>query len=162
MDNETIGGLGVFANIRGGEWLIRKLAFQRLMGVPKRHFAEDLANKILDKAKTNLWPHNYSLDLSDSGHVDVNSSGAQVMFDDPAGVYLEFGTQSREQMPNLDSITPWALDHGWDPWALGMVIMAKGTEPHPFLQPAIDDSLASVPGLMARFAGEIEAAAAIL
>lgn len=49
---------------------------------------------------------------------------------------VEYG--SRPHMPPIAAVTPWALAHGFDPWALARHIARHGTRPHPFLRPAFD------------------------
>lgn len=53
-------------------------------------------------------------------------------------LYVELGT--RPHMPPVDAITPWAEMHGLNPWAVAMGIKKHGTQPHPFVQPTVEET----------------------
>jgi hypothetical protein len=67
----------------------------------------------------------------------------EVTADAGHAAYVEYDT--RPHMPPIDAITPWALDHGIDPWALARHIRFHGTAAHPFMRPAF---LSEVPNYL--------------
>ena len=52
--------------------------------------------------------------------------------------YVEYGTGPH--IPNVDNLTAWADDHGWDASEIISHIAANGTAAHPFMQPAIEEA----------------------
>ncbi len=66
---------------------------------------------------------------------------------------------SRPHWPPLEAITPWANDHGIDPFLVQRTIGTRGTKPRPFLEPALEDAIPQIEGFLRVMASEIEAAA---
>lgn len=63
---------------------------------------------------------------------------------------------SRPHFPPIAAITPWAKAHDMSPFGLALSIARKGTAPHPFLGPALDDSRTDIIFLLSRMGAEIE------
>jgi phage gpG-like protein len=63
---------------------------------------------------------------------------------------------SRPHFPPISAIAPWARAHGIEPGALAVSISRKGTKPHPFLKPALDNSKGDIIGLIYRMGQDIE------
>lgn len=87
-------------------------------------------------------------ELQQDIHWDFPEAGrlefvTEVKADAGHAAYVEYGT--RPHMPPVAAITPWAVAHGLDPWALARHIRFHGTSPHPFLRPAF---LAEVPSYL--------------
>lgn len=70
-----------------------------------------------------------------------------------AAYFSEHG--SAPHMPPVDAITPWALFHDIDPWALAISIALKGTEAHPWQAQARADSLLVIDDIRRRIAARI-------
>jgi len=64
--------------------------------------------------------------------------------------FVEFGTDPREKMPPVDAIERWVVRKGLarkgkasrqTAWAIAKYIQKYGTEPHPYLRPAVNEAL---------------------
>ena len=61
----------------------------------------------------------------------------------PYAAYMEFG-HPEPYLPNIDSITPWAEDHGMSGVQAAAIISNQGFQAHPFVQPAIELSKSTI------------------
>ena len=69
--------------------------------------------------------------------------------------FVEFGT--RPHMPPLSALQPWARRHGFrSAWPLALAISRRGTRPHPFMRPALKESLPDIQVLVTEAARDIE------
>jgi hypothetical protein len=67
------------------------------------------------------------------------------------------------KMPPVGPLEDWARRKGMGEgagWPIALHIMNAGTEPKPFLQPALDDTVPKIPRLLKQMAREIEQRAA--
>lgn len=68
--------------------------------------------------------------------------------------FVERGT--RPHWPPVRAIAPWARSKGLNPFAVARAISRKGTKPHPFLEPALDESHGDILALLYRLSSEIQ------
>lgn len=115
------------------------------------------------QAQVNAQPHVFDGTVINAFVVDVEGAPIPhaVLIANTAehGIYLEKGT--RPHFPPVAAITPWALAHGIAPYALALHISRVGTKPHPFLEPALTQSIPAIRTFLAVAAAEIEAAATV-
>ncbi len=64
--------------------------------------------------------------------------------------FIEFGTDPRERMPPVDVIERWVVRKGIErkgkasrqaAWAIAKFIQKRGTEPRPYLRPAVNEAM---------------------
>lgn len=82
--------------------------------------------------------------LKKSGHIEREFLKKTIIYDTPYATYIEFGT--RPHFPPVKPLQEWAkrvlrlsdAEAKSAGWAIAKKISERGTEPQPFLRPAID------------------------
>ena len=68
--------------------------------------------------------------------------------------YVEFGT--RPHFPPVGALATWARRHGFaSPWPLAVAISRRGTRPHPYLGPALEESRGDVDRFLKEMGEEV-------
>jgi hypothetical protein len=128
---------------------------------PISRFMRSSGFVIMNRAKLNTRPNMFEGNLIGSFAVTVAPGllPRKVTISNNAeyAPYLEKGT--RPHWPPISAITPWAVIHNWNPYLLARHISRVGTKAHPFLEPALRDSMGDIKALAAVAAREIESLA---
>lgn len=138
---------GVRITVKGIPQAQRKLNYPNLMSSPLREFFERATTVIEREMKSRIRRH--TGETADSIISEISRARvpkwARTGTDSPVAVFLEEGT-GPGYFPNVDSITPWAEDHGIDPWGMAKRIEIMGTKAHPFVDETTE---ASIPQIIA-------------
>lgn len=146
--------------IKGLPELERKLGPQLVAG-PISRFLRKSGYKVMQQAQQNVRPNVFEGTVWNSFAVDVDAGviPTKVTISNNAqhAIYLEEGT--RPHFPPVSAIAPWAEAHGWNPYMLARHISIHGTKKHPFLVPALEQSVPAIKGYLTAARNEIEAEA---
>jgi hypothetical protein len=148
-------------HVEGLPELLNKLQTRRLIAAPVSRFFRSAGFRIQGRAMQKAPVDTGFLKNSIQPEFDSGSPMRYVRVGTNAqqAAPMEFGT--RPHFPPVRAITPWAQRHGIDPFALALSIARKGTKPHPFLKPALDESVPDIRALLSVMGREIESGAAI-
>lgn len=148
-------------HVEGLPELLNKLETRRLIAAPVSRFFRSAAFRVQGRAQIKAPVFRGLLKNSIQSDFDGASPmrWARVGTNAQQAAPMEFGT--RPHFPPVRAITPWATAHGIDPYALALSIARKGTKPHPFLKPALDESVPDIRALLSVMGREIESGAAI-
>lgn len=131
----------------------------QLLSAPLDRFLRRTGFAIQNRAMNNTRPNVFEGSVINSFAIDVDGgvipTKVTVSNNSDHALPLEHG--SRPHFPPIGPITPWAAAHGISPYALAKSISRKGTRPHPFLEPALNQSMPDIHGFIALAAREIEA-----
>lgn len=147
-------------SITGVAELERKLGPQLVAG-PISRFLRKSGHKVMAQAQQNVRPNVFEGTVWNSFAVDLQPgvipTGVTISNNAQHAVYLEKGT--RPHFPPVSAVAPWAIAHGWEPYVLARHIGQHGTKKHPFLVPALEQSVPAIKGYLQDAAREIEAGA---
>ena len=114
---------------------------------------QNIAENVLTTAQINIVKNNqvYRGEMFDSGHIEKPAQlTRQIIFDAPQSVWQEFGTHPHPiSQKGKNAIARWAqVKLGLDEkeamglaWGYSVNVSREGTEPRPFLRPALDEVL---------------------
>jgi hypothetical protein len=147
--------------VKGLPELMSKLETRRLVAAPVSRFFRSAGFRIQGRAQLNAPVDTGALKNSIGPEFDSASPmrWVRVGTNQQSAAPMEFG--ARPHFPPVRAITPWAQRHGIDPFALALSIARKGTKPHPFLKPALEESVGDIRALLSVMGREIESGAAI-
>lgn len=109
---------------------------------------DDMADFIFSRSQENVAKLSDSGELLSSGHVEKQDGKKTIGYTAAHAVFIEFGTHPH--MPPVEVIKAWAGRKGMAQdekslnaigWAIAMKIKKEGTDPHPFLRPALNEAL---------------------
>ncbi len=86
--------------------------------------------------------------LLKSGNINRKFLEKEIVYSAPYAAFVEFGTEPH--MPPVEPLEQWAkrkLGQEGIGWAIAKKIAKEGTEPKPFLRPAIDAAKAKYGGI---------------
>jgi phage gpG-like protein len=109
---------------------------------------DDMADFIFSRSQENVAQLSDTGELLSSGHVEKQDNKKIIGYSAAHAVFIEFGTHPH--MPPVEAIKDWVGRKGLAQdekelnaigWAIAMKIKAEGTDPHPFLRPALNEAL---------------------
>lgn len=112
-------------------------------------FLDELVDEIFSRSQENLTK-NKSIDtgfLRNSGNVNRKFLDKEIVYKAPYAASIEYGTDPH--MPPVDALKGWSrrkLGNEKAAWAVAKKIAKEGTDPKPFLRPAIETTLQKVGG----------------
>lgn len=143
--------------VKGFEELRAKLSDPMVINGPVRDFLEKSGRSVEARAKEKAPVDTGRLRAS----IGIEVGKLEVKIGSPVSYapYLEFGT--RPHFPPLAALQPWAVRHGFPAGAAGAYLVARkiaarGTEPQPYLIPALNESKGDIGEFLRDAASEIE------
>lgn len=147
--------MNVTVKVVGDKELARKLS-DALYAQPVHRFFGKSGFAIQGRAQDNAprWDENLVNSLQVERDIAQPERFVRVGTNAEYAAPVEEG--SRPHWAPLAALTPWAVDHDIEPFALQRHIAVHGTRPHPFLRPALDDSEADIKRFLSELGDDIE------